>query len=110
MYNRYIRNDGGRYERMPVQDGAPFGAPPPGEGGPPPEDTYYGPPPGGEPFGPPLPPSDGGRKGGLSGILDRLNLKNLDTGDLILLLIIFLLYREGEDEELLIALGLLLIL
>jgi len=39
-----------------------------------------------------------------------LNLKNLDTGDLILLLIIYLLYKDGGDEELLIALGLLLIL
>ena len=34
----------------------------------------------------------------------------LDTSDLILLLLIFLLFREGEDEELLIALGLLFIL
>ena len=33
-----------------------------------------------------------------------------DTGDLLLLLIIFLLFKDGEDEELLIALGLLLIL
>ena len=110
MYNRYIRNDGGRYERVPVPDEPPLGAPPPEEGGPPPEDTYYGPLPGGEPFGPPPPPPGGGRKGVLSGILDRLNLKNLNTGDLIILLIIFLLYKEGEDEELLIALGLLLIL
>ena len=45
-----------------------------------------------------------------SGILEKLNLKDIDTGDLLLLLLIFLLFRESEDEELLIALGLLLIL
>ena len=108
MYNRYIRNDGGRYERVTVPDESPFSGPPPG-------DTYDMPPQGGEPFGPPPPPPQppppgGGRQGFLSGILERLNLKNLDTGDLLLLLIIFLLYKEGGDEELLIALVLLLIL
>lgn len=92
MYNRYIPQDAGRYERVPEEP----------SGGPPPDGGTYGPPPG--------PPPDGGRRGFLSGILERLNLKNLDTGDLILLLLIFLLYKDGADEELLIALGLLLIL
>lgn len=82
MYNRYIRNDTGQYERVPEQE-------------PPPRQTD-GPPPGG--------------RGLLSGILEKLNLKDLDKGDLLLLFILFLLLREGEDEELLIALGLLLIL
>ena len=100
MYNRYIRNDAGRYERVEVPD-EPF------VGGPSEDDTYVPPP---FEHGPPPPPPGGGRQGILSGILEKLNLKNLDTGDLILLLLIFLLYKEGEDEELLIALGLLLIL
>ena len=43
-------------------------------------------------------------------MLSKLKLENIDTGDLLLLLIIFLLFKDGEDEELLIALGLLLIL
>ena len=94
MYNRYIRNDRGVYERIPVQD-----PPPSPEGGPPP-------PPWEEPFRQP-PPKGGGF---LQGILSRLHLDSIDAGDLILLLIIYLLFREGEDEELLIALGLLLIL
>jgi hypothetical protein len=42
--------------------------------------------------------------------LSRLRLEEMDTGDLLLLLIIFLLFKDGEDEEMLIALGLLLIL
>ena len=103
MYNRYIRRDGGRYERIPVPEDPPYSAP---------NDTYAPPEEDSQPFGPPPPPppSGGGRQGILSGILERLNLKNLDSGDLLLLLIIILLYKEGGDEELLIALGLLLIL
>lgn len=105
MYNRYIRNDAGVYERIPVEE--PRASAPPGgsEGPPPPPPPPPGasPPPGGQP-----PPRGG--KGILSSILDKLNLKDIDTGDLLLLILIFLLFREGEDEELLIALGLLLIL
>ena len=35
---------------------------------------------------------------------------SVDSGDLLLLAILFFLFREGADEELLVALGLLLIL
>ena len=51
-----------------------------------------------------------GKNGILSSLLGKLKLDEIDTGDLLLLLILFLLFRESEDEELLIALGLLLIL
>ena len=102
MYNRYIRNDTGQYQRIPVQETPPPPPPPPPPGGGP----DHGPGPG--TYRNPPPPSGG--KGFLSGILEKLNLKDLDTGDLLLLFILFLLLREGEDEELLIALGLLLIL
>lgn len=96
MYNRYIRNDRGIYERVPVPDPPPS----PGGGPPPPPPSWE------EPFRQP-PPKGGGF---LQGILSRFHLDSIDAGDLILLLIIYLLFREGEDEELLIALGLLLIL
>ncbi len=46
----------------------------------------------------------------LNRLLTRLHLGDLDSGDLLTLLLLFLLFREGADEELLIALGLLLIL
>ena len=121
MYNRYIRNDAGQYERIPVQDAPPPPHRPPG--GPPPPEPDFGPGTSSEPggFPPPdfgqqgwqnyaPPPPGTGKKGILSGILDKLNLKDVDTGDLLLLLLILLLFREGEDDELLIALGLLLIL
>ena len=105
MYNRYIRNDDGRYERIPVEE-TPPPPPPGGERQEPPPDQDG-------PGGPPPPPGGSSRsagKGMFAGILEKLNLKDIDTGDLPLLLIIFLLFREGGDEELLIALGLLLIL
>jgi len=114
MYNRYVRNDMGRYERVPVQD-----APPPDTGSAPPPP----PPPEPEPesaSGPsydtrqqssaPPPHQDSQDRGILSGLLRKLNLDNIDTGDLLLLVLLFLLFKEGADEELLIALGLLLIL
>ena len=42
--------------------------------------------------------------------LDRFHLDRIDSGDLLLLGLLFFLYREGADEELLAALALLLIL
>ena len=43
-------------------------------------------------------------------LLERLHLEELDTGDLMLLVLLFFLMEEKADDELLIALGLLLIL
>lgn len=51
-----------------------------------------------------------GLNGFLRHLLNVAHLDNVDTGDLLLLCMLFLLYREGADEELLVALGLLLIL
>ena len=46
----------------------------------------------------------------VNGLLDKLHLGDIDAGDLLLLVLLFLMFRENGDEELLIALGLLLIL
>lgn len=46
----------------------------------------------------------------LQHLLDQLHLDHVDTGDLLLLALLFFLFRENADEELLVALGLLLIL
>lgn len=92
MYNRYIRNDDGVYARQPQQEPEPQEVPPP-------------PPSRQEP-----PPKPGGIVPMLSGILDKLHLGDIDIGDLLLLLLLFHLFREDGDEELLIAIGLLLIL
>ena len=104
---------GGPSPGGPSPGGPSPGGPPPG--GPPPG----GPPPGGRPpggwNGPGRPPQQGGRPAdGLTGILqhllDQFHLDHVDTGDLLLLALLFFLFRENADEELLVALGLLLIL
>ena len=109
MYNRYIRNDQGVYTRIPEDDPSPRAgpAPPPPDGARPEDPT--------EPRQPPPPREDPPETGdGLSGtlrrLLDQLHLGDLDTGDLLLLAMLYFLFREGADEELLAALGLLLIL
>ena len=103
LYNRYIRGSDGVYTRVAQPDPPPHSAPPPPPGPdmsppppPPPRDT---PPPGRAP-----------EMDLLNRLLARLHLGDLDSGDLLTLLLLFLLFREGADEELLIALGLLLIL
>ncbi|MBQ6987345.1 MAG: hypothetical protein IJQ25_10215, partial [Oscillibacter sp.] len=55
-------------------------------------------------------PVQDGLQGFLRHLLQVSHAENVDTGDLLLLCMLFLLYREGADEELLVALGLLLIL
>lgn len=120
MYNRYIRNDNGSYTRIPEED--PHTQPPPPPPNRPPEPPPEGPPPPPEerphqpgPGRPPPSPGGSGRSNdGLTGflqhILDQLHLDHVDTGDLLLLALLFFLFREDADEELLVALGLLLIL
>ena len=99
MYNRYVRGDDGNYARVPFDD-APPPSPPPRQGsGPPP------PPP------PPSPSSQGApERGFFNDLLGKLHLGDLDAGDLLLLFLLFYLSKQKADEELLIAIGLLLIL
>lgn len=123
VYNRYIRNDRGVYTRIPETESS--GNPPPkvpGESvsfsGMPQYEPEKQPPPHREPppphTTPPPLPSRGGFDDSISKtlrrLLDRFHLENVDTGDLLLLLLLFLLFKEDADEELLFALGLLLIL
>ena len=87
MYNRYIQRDDGVYQQIPRQEEAP-------------------PPPRREP-----PPRAEGHLGGfLDQLLEKLHLQDIDKGDILLLLILLFLYDQGEDEELLTALGLLFLL
>lgn len=53
---------------------------------------------------------EGKKSGGLAGILKILKLEELDTGDILLLLIMLFLFLEGDDMELVITLGLILVL
>lgn len=115
MYNRYIPN-GTAYTRVPEEDAPPFHQPGPSQRG-------GGSPGGGHrwsPGGPP-PPGEGGHRPSwepaagekksswLSGLLKNFKLDELDTGDILLLLIILFLFIDGDDLELIITLGLLLL-
>ncbi|MCI9609746.1 MAG: hypothetical protein HFG07_05965 [Oscillibacter sp.] len=115
---------GGPSPGDPSPGGPPLGDPSPG-GPPPGGPSPGGPPPGGPPPGGPPPNGPGGRPpfgsphggrptdaltGFLQRLLDQFHLDHVDTGDLLLLALLFFLFREDADEELLVALGLLLIL
>ena len=104
MYNRYIRTDDGTYTKVSEEE-TPSGQPrqEPRQDSPPPD----GPPPFSNP-----PPFGGGEgiAGYLRRILDQLHLDRIDAGGLLLLGLLYFLFREKADEELLVALGLLLIL
>ena len=52
---------------------------------------------------PPSPPSLFG--GGLGGLLSHLSPTSLETEDILLLLIFYLLYRESGDKDFLIIMG-----
>lgn len=93
MYNRYVRNDNGSYSRIPQEESA--GAPPQQETPPPQTEK---------------PPRTDGLSSFLRHFLDQFHLDHVDTGDLLLLGLLFFLFREDADDELLMALGLLLIL
>lgn len=97
MYNRYLRNDDGIYTRIPMQESQPS------QDSPPPQASQFAQssrfqriPQEGEQF--------------LQRMLGKLKLQDVDTADILLLLILFFLFEEKADDELLIALGLLLIL
>lgn len=85
MYNRYIPN-GTAYTR--ISEPEPEPTPPP------PRRTE----------------KERKQNGLLSGLLKSLKLEELDSGDVLLLLILLLLLLDGDDMELVIALGLILLL
>jgi hypothetical protein len=111
MYNHYIRNENGAHMRMP-QPTPPLPDPPLQTAGNSSartkEDCKQS-----EPIPPPN--NENSRFSDsltnfLQHILDRFHLDHVDTGDLMLLAFLFFLFRENADEEVLVALGLLLIL
>ena len=101
MYNRYVRGNNGDFTRMPQQD-----TPPPPKQEPP---TTPPPPPPTRPVQSSTPKSPPEKKF-LDSLLSKIHLQDIDSGDLLLLLILFLLFRQDADDEILIAIGLLLIL
>lgn len=50
------------------------------------------------------------KNAGIAGILKGMRLDDLDSGDVLLLLILLLIFLEGDNTELVITLGLMLLL
>ena len=86
MYNRYQGNSG-QVERVPDTPRAEFrprpSMPPAAKQKPPPGTTG----------------------GGLQQLLQKFSLADLESEDLLLILVLYLLYRECGDKELLFSLG-----
>ena len=104
-YNRYVRMDNGDYARIQVKEPqVPRHSPaPPPRGGKIPT----------SPASPPKPPEKNQRPmeaRAANRVLEHFHLGDIDSGDLLLLSVLFFLFRQDADEELLTALGLLLIL
>ena len=111
MYNRYGHEERGTYTRASVDD-SPLPPPRKGAGQAPPPPSRHSQH-SQQPRQQPPPPHKPGRPPEIAfgkGILEALHLEDLDTGDLLLLFLLFFLFRQKADEELLIAIGLLLIL
>lgn len=47
---------------------------------------------------------------GLSGLISKVNLQNMETEDIILMLMLYLMYRDSKDMELLVIMGCMLFL
>lgn len=89
MYNRYVPDAAGVYRQTTVEtvpdvpDTPQPPLPPPACPAPPP---------------PPVPAAEPGRRS-LSGLLERFLPRGMDTGDLLVLLILILLAVDGEEED-----------
>ena len=122
-YNRYIRLDNGDYTRISVDESANPPRPNPPRPNPPPDPP---------PDPPPAPSVKTAEKSpppcrenqpkpscplnrplearAVNRLLEHFHLGDIDSGDLLLLSVLFFLFKQDADEELLMALGLLLIL
>ncbi len=87
MYNPYIPGSG---EMLPPEPPSP----PPAESPPPVQSSRSG----------------DGKAGGLTALLKHFKLEELDSGDILLMLIMLFLFLDGDDLELVITLGLILLM
>lgn len=111
MYNRYVPQGDGRFQRSTLPDPPPREIPrrpppAPGPAAPPPAQDAKPTP---QPPEPPMPPSSQTAgpetpcpgldpQSGLSALLRGLLPRNMDSGDLLLLLILLLLLNDGSAE------------
>lgn len=96
MYHRYMPTGGGQYRRQDIPERKP--APPvPPPAPPPPDPVPPGPLPPPPPPVPPMPPMPPGRAPFPIPFLEKY-FPGIDSGDLLLLLIMLLLLSEGTED------------
>lgn len=117
MFNHYVRDPSGNYIKVSVDEPPvtyiPTPHAPPKQAQPQPEPEQKAPQKEAPPVhhrGTPQPPRRPPETQFANKMLGHLNLGDIDSGDLLLLALLFFLFRQKADEELLIAIGLLLIL
>ena len=106
MYNRYIPN-GAVYTRVTMEDDEPrrserAASPPRQEFRSQPQERPHA--------SQSAPALLDGAQSSLKSLISSLGLEKLDSGDLLLFLILLLLLKEGDDLEMIIALGLTLLM
>ena len=94
MYNRYIPQSDGTYRRNRVPDPAPVKHPHTHRSPPPPAKKEVPPP-------PPQPCSEAGpeKHGSIGGFLRQLLPRNMDTGDLLIIVLLLLMAGDCEEEK-----------
>lgn len=90
MYNRYIPQPDGSFQRSYVPEKGP--PPPPKPDPPPPPSPQM-------PFEPPEPPPKPPEHGSVSAFFRNLLPANFDTGDLIVVLLLLLLASDCEEDR-----------
>lgn len=117
LFNHYVRDPSGNYIKVSVEEPPvtyiPTPHAPPKQAQPQPEPEQKAPQKEAPPVhhrGTPQPPRRPPETQFANKMLGHLNLGDIDSGDLLLLALLFFLFRQKADEELLIAIGLLLIL
>lgn len=108
MYNRYIPN-GAVYTRVTMDDDEPRR---PSRAASPPRQEPRERPESSPQFRPSQNPAGllDGAQSSFKSLISSLGLEKLDSGDLLLFLILLLLLKEGDDLEMIIALGLTLLM
>lgn len=102
MYNRYVPQNDGTYQRSWVPEPGSSQPKPQPPSGRPPARRPPAPPgatPGCPPPDPPPPPDECFSPDNAAGFLRRLLPKDMDTGDLLVLLILLLLLNDGSEDS-----------
>lgn len=88
MYNRYIPQPDGSYQRNRMPDSPQATKQPPDKANPPPHEPQY-----------PNPSPQPKHQEGIMGLFKNLLPKNIDTGDLIIILLILLMANDCEEDR-----------